>query len=351
MPTDSQVRGMLLEEALLYLLRVSGYRTLDNNAVHQDPTLFNGPNGLEVKGRGSKHQIDAIADFRVVTPFTYPPRLLVEAKCYRNTSPVGLEIIRNAVGVLKDVSERWISINSGGNVVKKRYHYQYAVFSASGYTEEAKMYAFAQDIYLISLSNSRFIQPLIRTIQTFNNRAVKELSASKEPGYRLKDLRQEIRKLIYSTSEFRQQSIFTDSQNLDFLNQFISEVKRMNGAILGTLGGQFPVFLTPNPDQNLWELRDSMSVRLHWDRKSWYISDEQGKPLFSFDLPTELEAYYTVGDILPLERALDLKSERLSEIQAILTEEDRIRILTLRLDMQWLNEVRQHLAESKRNEN
>lgn len=59
-----------------------------------------------VKGRGGEHQIDAIADFIVHQPFSYPQRLLVEAKCYSNK--VRLPVIRNAAGVLKDVNESGI---------------------------------------------------------------------------------------------------------------------------------------------------------------------------------------------------------------------------------------------------
>jgi hypothetical protein len=82
MATISQIRGMLLEEALLYLLRLSGYRTVEkavHNGVHDD-TLNDGRNGLEVLGRGEKHQIDAVADLIYTPPFSNPQRLLLEAK-------------------------------------------------------------------------------------------------------------------------------------------------------------------------------------------------------------------------------------------------------------------------------
>jgi hypothetical protein len=71
LPTVGQVRGMLLEEAALFLLRVNGYRPVW--AIHPknfDPTLQKGKSGLEVKGRGGVHQIDAIADFVVTQPFS-----------------------------------------------------------------------------------------------------------------------------------------------------------------------------------------------------------------------------------------------------------------------------------------
>ena len=100
MPKAAQIRGMLLEEVLLFLLKISGYRTIETIEPN-DSTLGLSAAGLEVKGRGANHQIDAIADFEITPPFTYPLRLLVEAKCYKNNGTVGIEIVRNALGVLK----------------------------------------------------------------------------------------------------------------------------------------------------------------------------------------------------------------------------------------------------------
>ncbi len=166
MATMAQIRGMLLEEALLYLLRVSGYRTVDNEMVSsgEDPTLRVGHSGIEVIGRGGVHQIDAIADFTIAQPFSHPQRLLVEAKCYKDKDTIGIEVTRNALGVLKDVGEYWVS--SAGIPAKNRYHYQYALFASSGYALPTQQYAYAQDIYLIPLANSRFIRPVITKIMS-----------------------------------------------------------------------------------------------------------------------------------------------------------------------------------------
>ena len=99
MATIYAIKGLLLEEVLLQLLRASGYYAVEN--ANGDSSLNSRNSGsLEVRGRGSKHQIDAIADFSVSPPFSYPIRLLLEAKFYKNN--VGIEIVRNAVGVLKD---------------------------------------------------------------------------------------------------------------------------------------------------------------------------------------------------------------------------------------------------------
>ena len=131
MATISATRGILLEEIILFLLKTSGYSAIED--PKRDPEVLRlGPSGMEVNGRGGNHQIDAIADFNISAPFSYPQRLLLEAKCYSDTYKVGIGIVRNAVGVLKDVSEFWVT-RTNGVPAKSRYHYQYAIFSTSGY--------------------------------------------------------------------------------------------------------------------------------------------------------------------------------------------------------------------------
>lgn len=162
MVATHQVRGVLLEEAILMLLRASGYSTVAS--ARHDPTLSEGPAGLNVLGRGGRHQIDAIADLRIGQPFSNPQRLLVEAKAYSEDRKVGLPIVRGAVGVLKDVSEYWVAAGPG-QPAASRYHYQFAVFSTSEFTADAQNYAFAHDIYLLPLRGSSFFSPIVSAIE------------------------------------------------------------------------------------------------------------------------------------------------------------------------------------------
>ncbi|HET7230003.1 MAG TPA: restriction endonuclease [Longimicrobium sp.] len=136
MATIQQIRGMLFEEAVLFLLTRAGYTTVDEP---DGDTLKRVGAGLAVIGRGGVHQIDAIADYVITPAFAHPQRLLVEAKCYG--SAVGLPVIRNAVGVLKDVNEYWNPRRR--EVDRSRFHYLQAVFSSSDFTSDAEDYAFA----------------------------------------------------------------------------------------------------------------------------------------------------------------------------------------------------------------
>ena len=45
----------------------------------------------------------------------YPLRLLVEAKCYQKKSQVEIGIVRNSVGVFKDIDENFFSYRLEGD--------------------------------------------------------------------------------------------------------------------------------------------------------------------------------------------------------------------------------------------
>ena len=65
-----QVRGVLLEEVVLRFRKANGYTAID--VPGGDPTLDDGPLGIRVRGRGSIHEIDAIANYQLAPPFSYP---------------------------------------------------------------------------------------------------------------------------------------------------------------------------------------------------------------------------------------------------------------------------------------
>lgn len=107
-----------------------------------------------MRGRGAEHQADALGELTVPTPFMLPVRLFCEAK-YLNHK-VGLEVIRNALGVLNDVNEQFGSTGATTKAPMRRFQYRYSIFSASGFTSDAEAYALAQQISLIDLRGPAF---------------------------------------------------------------------------------------------------------------------------------------------------------------------------------------------------
>ena len=141
---ESTLQGYLLEEALAWLLRNTGYRLLVD--ASQDPDELAGSGEiLRVRGRGAQHQVDVLGQFPLTPAFSLPIRMFLEAK-FRDY-PCDLSSVRNAHGVIHDVNEHfaWQS----GSHPRRRYLYTYALFSTSGFTRAAQSYALAKQISLV----------------------------------------------------------------------------------------------------------------------------------------------------------------------------------------------------------
>jgi hypothetical protein len=292
MASPHQVRGVLLEEAVLMLLRAAGYRTVTEKGT--DPTLDDSsPAGLTVAGRGARHQIDAIADLRIGQPFSNQQRLLVEAKSYADNRKIGLPIVRGTVGVLKDVSEFWVSQGSG-RPATGRYHYQAAIFSSSDFTSDAQNYAFAHDIYLLPLARSSYFAPVIVAINAAT--AALPVVNGQVQSAVLPGLRQELRRRLQPDLQLR---VEPNDQH-QWLGPVVDATRAVGRSLIATLGHSFPVFLTPAVGVNLEELSPIETIEIHFTDyavgNGWTITRQGGAPLFTFDLPTQLFEHYALED-------------------------------------------------------
>ncbi len=267
---------------------------------------------------------------------------MVEAKCYSDDRPIGIEFVRNAVGVLKDVGEFWVSRE--GIPPKARYHYQYTLFSSSRFTGDSEKYAFAHDIYLIPLMKSKFIQPIVRAIRKISAGSF-GVSARQPIPVGMIDLRRAVRSSIRNPQTHELVEVLADYREaLPAFREFIQECRKVNQAMIAMIAGRFPIFLVPAPGVAISELRDEYSVRIRWDEEGWYIH-ANGRVLFSFDLPPDLFTYYAEQGILSPSQALNLKEEVFSEIQGITTRNDQFHVIRLKLDREWLHRVRERINQ------
>lgn len=325
---------MMLEEALLYLLEVSGYRRVEGATASgkNDPTLQDGTVGLEVLGRGEAHQIDAVADLAIAQPFSLPQRLLIEGKF--RPQKTGIEVVRNAIAILKDIREYWV----GKDKVppKARYQYQYAIFSVSSYTSPAQQYAYAHDIYLIPLEKSAFFQPIIKAIKglainNFNTPVTEKA---------LSQLRKAIREGIRDsqTSLFRD---FMPSKYIPLMENFCRECRWVNGALIGMMARQFPILLVPHPDVRFDDLKSQEKVEIYTDGNGYYLRQaSSGNLLFSFELPEDLFNLYAEQDILLQMQTFDYKTNYMLEIQSTVICKGEARAIAFQLDNDWLDQYR-----------
>ncbi|MCL4305862.1 hypothetical protein KJZ99_08090 [bacterium] len=312
MASMAQIRGMLLEEVLLFLLRQSGYRTV--LSAGNDGTLQNGKSGLEVRGRGEVHQIDAIADFDIQQPFSHPQRLLGEAKFL--TDKVGLEIVRNAVGVLKDVGEWWCPRSVQPAASSRRYHYQYAIFTNLGFSKPAETYAFAQDGNLIPLARSTFIRPLL---EKFREVSYQQLGGTSDKSVPL-ELSVARRMIRVKLGEMREDNFANGDEENDenvirefrnAIRPIVDECRRIGGALMAVIRGGFPLFLVPSRPDVISNLRTMEDVTIYYRGTNWFMYRAEqattihGDALFSFDLPDGLfRLFYGSGVAEEAQRAL-----------------------------------------------
>lgn len=241
MANISQARGALLEEAILFLLEKVGYETIDERSTAIDDSLRAGSSGLDVRGRGAWHQIDALASFRSSPAFMYPLRLMVEAKCYQASRPVGIEVARNSVGVLKDISENYFTMHNRGGISSQapRFNYHAAIFSTSGYTSGATAYAVAHQIFLIQYENVAVIQPLVDAIMAFDDDCVTSFG---------KMAISEVRKIYRSVLNDRIFPLgtprYVTEQGREMIESSILDaVNCIRGSYFGMLQGRWPLHL------------------------------------------------------------------------------------------------------------
>jgi len=334
--SPAQIRGLLLEEAVLHLLRSAGYSPIYGRGA--DDTLEQEGNALFVKGRGERHQIDAIADYRIQPPFSNPQRLLVEAKFY-DRQRVGLAVVRNAVGVLNDVSQFFIAPRTG-SARKLRFHYQYAVVSATRFSDRSQRYAYAHDVFLIPLGESMFFRELLDTIRIVAEGLSISSIVQDDDGFSSK-LRGMIR------AGLRQGDFGDEIDQVEGINQqtasldtFLKSCLSMGFCLVAVTAGGFPLFLVPVRGLRLDELEGRIEVRIYRGEPGWVLETRQRRRLFTFDVPFELLDLYSGSDELTPESALNMKEQEMHEIKAVITDGQSVRVIRFILDMPWLNAIR-----------
>lgn len=152
-----QAKGYLLEIVLSKLIEINGYDLITDNDIERTNEIVALPrNGLNIRGRGGYHQFDSLGTFRITPPFVYPLRLFLEAKFY-TSERVGIDKVRMGVGILEDVNTNYSTVDvEDEQLVVSRYNYHYAIFSTTGFTEDAQRYAIAHKIQLIDLTGTEY---------------------------------------------------------------------------------------------------------------------------------------------------------------------------------------------------
>lgn len=149
-----QACGYLFERVVWYLLQNTGYVDVTYDTI--------------LRGRGADHQIDTYGIVSIAAPFTYPIRLIAEVKMYKDT--IGIDKIRNFLGVIIDISQNYISNNSVSVFDKTpKFTDVGCFFSTSSYSNEAQEFAWAHNIFLISFNKIKQLHKITENIKEIVN--------------------------------------------------------------------------------------------------------------------------------------------------------------------------------------
>ncbi|MEV0367350.1 restriction endonuclease [Nocardia fusca] len=356
MVSPSALKGYLLEEALAWLLRSSGYRLL----VHadQDPVeLVDQGGDLRVRGRGALHQADVLGEFTFTPAFSMPVRLFLEAK-YRKES-CDLPMVRNAHGVVHDVNENYMA--GSGARPRQRYKYSYVLFSASGFTADAQKYALAHHISLVDLSGPTF--DFLRGIidVTANELGetqdhLLEVGNSKKRVFPVSWMRSMLREYLGTAppnllsphvdlvGEFQRKAGRT-------LTEFAETLVRRSGSEL-LLGFPAAPFILPLATENYEKFiafgtgqpDHKVRIRRHGSggRAEWKLSPAEAPDAYelTFKLPEQIEDW--IGEVADEEisRAVKVKQQFLSEITLYRMNDGGVRAYQLRYEPGSLSRMR-----------
>jgi hypothetical protein len=351
MASKDAVKGYILEEVLAYLIRNAGYELIVD--PEQDPSSLDWRgNGLVVIGRGSVHQVDVLGQLEWIPSFTFPIRLFAEAKFRSSTT--GLNTVRNAVGTILDINQRYTSLidESGHNVqFHPKFQYAYALFSTSGFTEPATTMALAHQISLIDLSGPEF-ERLRRVITDGVEQFGYQVRHEDLLGIRhyLRNNFNIIPPGLSFESAYAAQNRRTEEKDYN-LGQIVKTTYEYGELFVGMANGPFMLLLKADNPENFLNYSTqypSHDVRITWnpeinDGKTWEI-----RPIYAerpyrltFSLPSLLAGWIFESSQESRARAIDIKKRFLSSISVYTKREgqDHLFRLNFRVD-ETLNEMK-----------
>lgn len=334
MASVDSTKGYILEEVLAYLIRNAGYRLLVD--PEQDPYDLDWKgNGLVVIGRGTYHQVDVLGQLEWTPSFTFPIRLFAEAKFRSITT--GLTIVRNAVGTILDINQRYSSLLEQRHKTvsfRPKYQYAYALFSTSGFSKPATTMAMAHQISLIDLSGIEF-----GDLRNAISNAI-PVSTNQVPWEAVLGIRHALRKELDTIpsglsreSRYIQQGNDVNTERFN-LREVIGTAYEYGEVFVGMANGPFMLLLKADRPQDFLRyatLRPSHDVTISWnphveEGRSWEINPVKRLDNFSyrltFRLPDILAKWIFASYDEARKRAFYAKQQFLSAI-TIYTKRDR----------------------------
>lgn len=314
----SQAKGYLLEIVLAKLLKVNGY-DLVTSTDNEDNEIVDLPrNGLNIKGRGAYHQFDSLGTFRITPPFVYPIRLFLEAKFYTNNK-VGIDRIRMGIGILQDVNTNYFTVDMTSQELKlPKYNYNYALFSTSGFTDDAQRLAIAHKVYLMDLSSGYyswirdFINQVVDKLFADHNITDDHISSDIFNDYK-KNFSREINNL--RDNQLDRWIVFENQRSV--VDEFVNQMQNAGSMYIASTKSTQIIALIPNNDEKFRKsLRRNphQEVTITWnetERNVWVINptkyDNDTNYELTFQLPFVIREYIFNNSVNQYKSAYDEK--------------------------------------------
>ncbi|HEM5246740.1 TPA: hypothetical protein U1346_001415 [Streptococcus suis] len=306
-----QVKGYLLEIVLARLLKVNGYdlvATTSTDIVQQG-------NGLHVKGRGGYHQFDSLGTFRITPPFVYPIRLFLEAKFH--SKKIGIDRVRMGIGILQDVNTNYSTIQMTiAELELPKYNYNYAIFSTSGFTDDAQRLAIAHKIYLMDLSSGYYswIKDFINQIvdRLFNLYNVSGESIGKDI---VNDFKEQFTTWIDDLNDDSLKNWIDINYQDSVISEFKDRLKDVGSIYIASTKSSQIIALIPDNDEKFREsLRENphQDVTITWnesENSTWIVSPtvDNEEYRLTFQLPPIIQEYIFNNSVNQYDSAYDEK--------------------------------------------
>jgi hypothetical protein len=364
------LKGLILEEALGFVLKSSGYRVI-HTVPRGDTSLTGSGLTLRVKGRGANHQADVLGDLHATPAFCSPLRLFVEAKWQSSPlAKVRIPVVRAAMGVLSDVNQFWRPTAKKRNkprVAVSRYDYRFVIFSRFGFSAKAIDLAAVHHIHLVDLS-SRIYQGLVDAVDRLGNAilALDPATGRDRPQTRLKasGVRRMLRDTLFpGNAAYASQDPAMHASLGPHLATFRAALAAGSQFFIATTStGHVVMMATPNSAPLLDVLNRSPepTAQIHFDERDpalWHMTFGQERygaspESLDFSLPQEmLPSLLAQGSAIELrQKALGFKEDHFSEfwIFAAPMEEMAPLLRRIRIDKAWLNEAKRKLVLDRR---
>jgi hypothetical protein len=331
--TPAQRRGYLFEVRVRQTLRRNGWAPVTSHIP--DHVRITGQRGVEIRGRGTWHQIDAPACYAQRVPFMFPLRLLVEAKAHGK--PIEKRYIRQFIGVVSDISQNYVVDPSKPHLATQRYTDVGAFFSVSGFQREATRLAYAHGIKTVSYGNSPQLERFFRTCSVIADHADWPNDTTvRRAGGREAFMEQLISEITTAESELRIED--------PMVAESLRSLTLPRSSVIATTASDSLLVLTSEddfPDELFFET-DTRTCRVSYNDETqgsrptiWLTIDGAERRQFYFDIPAGLEnAIATGADIL------DEKKRTFTSLQLFRRINGLIRLLNLNIDTEWLDQLR-----------